>query len=204
MSCLFLNRELYHLGMEVLLKDTVKTFRTVQGFGNIIQQPTNYGLQFDHIRVLKLNFTNTEYFNFFGVRVPPFNLPSQYTSTPPRASLLLGLPNLKELTLHFRPWPSPWQDFTIYDYEDFKHEDPSMALIQRGRVPCQRAVVDLIMEYAHRYLKRIRHVSLTGFIKTASKARWKGILSNPENATAYDEENARQLTRIETQSPYEL
>lgn len=203
-SCRFLNRELYHLGMEVLLKDTVKTFRTVQGFGNIIQQPTNYGLQFDHIRILKLNFTNSEYFKFFGVRVPPFNLPSLSTSNPPRATLLPQLPNLKEFTLHFRPWPSPWDDSTIYDYEEFEREDPSMTLIQRTRVPCQRAVIDLIMEYAQRYLKPIHHVSLTGFIKTASRTKWEEILSTPEKAAAYDEDNARQLTCIETQSPYDL
>lgn len=199
-TALLLNNQLHVLGLDVLSTETLKVFNQSKGFSRILESPRDYIIDLRHLRFLQLSFSSLEFFEFFGVQVPPFNFP---TSTPPKApaaGLLRDLSNLRELSLRIRSTDNPWSFYGGWHHPDFEVELADMDL---ERFPCQRALLDLIMHFAYRYLKRIHRVYLIGFVNTSARIFWDKKL-NRGYVGHHEEENKRKLDEIKSLPPSDL
>lgn len=134
---------------------TRKHFFSPRIFSEVVHARNSPGpaSTFNCLTLMHLNFTNKEYFDFFGVKQFPFRLESEGAI----ARCLTKLPQLQDLQLRFRhPFDgyagSPW----------FSHRGP----LTTRRTGCQKTVVDWIVAFAFLIIKDIRKVSLTGYIKT--------------------------------------
>jgi hypothetical protein len=142
-------------------------FYDVYTFYGAVNAQTSPAIPYNPFSKFELNFTNFHYFRFFCVELRP-HYPHRVIESGSGGHTLQGIENLKDLHLHFRPlddgWEgSPWGARNPAPYEC-----------------CQRTVVDWILTFAYPFLidkwkTEKLTVTLTGAIKTDTKAKWEAI-----------------------------
>lgn len=198
---IFHNRQLYEEVKPYLFYRTAKVFTTPTCLRKCVFDflPRSLG-GLQRLCHLDLDFALNSYILFFNVQVAPVRAFDDHNRLQVRgnAAMLLQLPFLKSLRLHFRSPigmadDSPWQHMGPYNgYERFC--DYAGYRDRTGfKTPCQKFIVDWVLTYAKSYIQHIPKVLLTGYIKNSTKAKWDGILAQERAGTPYDERADKQV-----------
>ncbi|KAI4709294.1 hypothetical protein J4E89_006043 [Alternaria sp. Ai002NY15] len=151
-------------------------------------------MAYQHLSKIELNFTNVEWFEFFGVSL--LYSPIGITASESNGSCLQKLDNLRDLHLRFRtPYDgyqgSPW------GCRPDKHRLPRYG--GEDYICCQHTIVDWICTFAYPFLinkckeeslgERLT-VTLTGAVKTVTKGKWEAIFKGQRH---HDQEAALEV-----------
>ncbi|KAF2276772.1 uncharacterized protein EI97DRAFT_417785 [Westerdykella ornata] len=159
---------------------TRKCFVTPPSFFKVISLAHKPSAQYNWISKVELDFTISDWFDFFGVEIHPALHASAGFSMGP---LLQGINTLKSLRLRFRsPYggrhyyknmmdPNPWQWFqALYKHTDW-FQSNEMYRDMRTSI-CYKTVVDWILTFAYPYIHHIPNVILAGCVKKEVRERW--------------------------------
>jgi hypothetical protein len=191
---LTLNKEICNALIPFVLKKTCKCFPTSYDLAKYMRYIDSIRRKLDHLTVIELDYTNTQYFYFFRVQVAPFldHLESlTHRGNMGHASVLLELPALNHLFLRFTAptdgVEDPW--YNTGQFRGFRHRDWKSDF--RGNynhysIGCQKVVVDWILTFAKEFIQKIPHVTLYGSIKHSTKAKWDKILKDERMSKGED------------------
>jgi hypothetical protein len=139
---------------------------------------------FNWLNKIHINFTITEWFEFFGVSIDP--VIHIYDTSKIEQLQALVPRGLKHLEFYFRdpyyhisgtwlPPPNPWGEYRsrFGPFDWFQDDDNLVAM--EGNV-CQKTVVDWLMTFAFEFIKDVPHVHLGNAVKTCTKEKWCNIL----------------------------
>jgi hypothetical protein len=154
---------------------TLKNFRVLSVFKDVIECP-NVPVNIEWINRIELEFSDSQYFQMFGVEVTP---DITLDASKSEGQLFSRAPNLKDLRLGFRnPYDvvrgknsTPWNDF----YQQHRRED--WFKDNHDHDPCRVAIVDYVLTFAFPHIKHIPIIRLTGCVKTYQKLKWERILA---------------------------
>ncbi|KAK0264906.1 hypothetical protein LTS09_001314 [Friedmanniomyces endolithicus] len=160
--------------MYVLCKDTTKRYMSLEPLKDI---PRCFpALYLTYLRRLELALTYIDFIDFFRCQIRPFNDPSLRYERPRTSARVLSkanLPLLRHLELNFmstiEPDYSPWIDFGRHFFVP--------VTIDCDKLPCQKALVEMILCFVPRWVEHVPIVELTGFIKTETKREWERVLN---------------------------
>ena len=193
---LTLNKKVYHELRPYVTDQMCKCFQTGENYQIHIRFQTTRALQFRHLRFLELDLSHREYMSFFMVNAVPFHNPNFGLSGNhmyAEATALVHLPALKHLFLRFRaplntedPWGGTGHLNGHSHHEDWRGH----TYLHNGHcswhVSCQRVVVDWILTFALDYVKQIPGITLGGYIKNSTKAKWDKILHDERKGIHHD------------------
>ena len=182
-AVLFLNEKIHTAILPFVLKSTCKSFDVLHKFERYLDDRVIGPGQFDRLKVLELDLSNAEYFQFFKVQVVPFiqHPLTVHSASAINASVLAKLPALNHLHLRFTAPINGMQDPWYSTGEHNGHAlNPSDF---RGHtrcldIACQKIVVDWILVFTKECLEKIALVTLYGCIKHSTKAKWDKILKD--------------------------
>ncbi|KAK3679908.1 hypothetical protein LTR78_000285 [Recurvomyces mirabilis] len=196
LNIIFTCCQLYEEGKQYLYCNITKAFEApcaLKRYAALLSTRAPGGLE--HVRHLKLDFSQKEYILFFAVHVPPF-LPhvGNHESDPcyGAAKMLRELPHVQSLTLNFRSPVSMASDSAWAYTGGYKGHSSSSDFAGREfddvfTTPCQRLIVDWTLACAKKYIQHIPHTHLEGFLKTSTKEKWDTIFAAERAGQAYDE-----------------
>ena len=194
-AVLFLDKKIHAAILPFVLKNTCKAFDVLHNFKRHLDDRIIGPGQFDRLKVLELDLSNTEYFQFFKVQVVPF-IPHPLTvhsSFAIDASILAKLPALNHLYLRFTApingMQDPWYNTGQHNGHAINPPSDFRGHTRRLDIGCQKVVVDWILVFAKEYLEKIPLVTLYGCIKHSTKAKWDKILKD-ERASKHGEVHA--------------
>ena len=159
--------------LEVIGKDTLK----VADYPHHIPRPLNHSkAQLSRaLRRLQLNFSTHDSFEFFQVKVPPFDNPPIPASS--SAAVLADFPNLRLLQLRFESTinfvSDPWEM-----YQSDTGEDSYPDGLAWGRFACHKVVVEWILCHAYQHISKPPKVELLGYIKRGSNEKREHIFNS--------------------------
>ena len=179
---LLLNKEIHEEASRIAWETTRKCFESYRQLRFVIKAKAGPARQFQCLAKIQLNFTNNEYFNFFGL-----NVTDDLTDPNERCCghYLRNLPRLRDLEMRFRnPYDgyaaSPWELQIERGGRDYGSEP----------VGCQKVVVDRIMCFAFPFIKGVEKVKTVGAVKTSTRAKWEKVFQAKVSNRQYDYDGA--------------
>ncbi|KAK3658816.1 hypothetical protein LTR56_001687 [Elasticomyces elasticus] len=198
-SILGLNKSSRIQAQKIIRQHTTKYFRSLPVFRDIFEVPKIAPtLRLDFLNRIQLTFSDTEYAVFFGAELP---FVPRRSVGPPVATGLGKLLGIRYLEISFQStmkrdtcnsWPHD-----AHHPRDCVDGDPGSEDVDRGGFPCRKAIVDYLLSFAYKYIKKIPNVNLTGCIKESTRDRWMSILhTNESHFPGFDERLSAHIKQI--------
>lgn len=160
-------------------KHTCKCFADSDVFRTYIRDLPAAPLKFDHLRILELDFSLLDFMFFFGVEITPFDSVEERQYLDPsgmwrEATILKHLPALAYLYLRF-PATSDGMNDPGHNTGHLNGHESGTDWRGRARsfhISCEKVLVDWILTFAFEHIRSIPKITLYGYIKTSTKAKW--------------------------------
>lgn len=188
LSILRLSKQTHKEALKAGWESTRKFFVDSDQFSAVVD--TGITPSYNWIAKVQLNFTTTDYFEFFGVSVNPVLLLDPSSS---KGQYISRLTTLQDLQIRFRKpsdgWEgSPWGHMV----HKRKIEDSGCTY-----TACQRTVVDWVLTFAFPFIKHLPTVTLNGAVKKSSKVKWKYILTQEYMYTKHGQKTSHGHNQTE-------
>ena len=196
LALLRLSKATRQTARDVLWNDTIKRYDSWYGLDGIPESvPARYWRCMRHVQLA------TSHWDFFRIFRPPIRPFDNYTWEDGNAPALIltKLPLLHSVELCFMSTVetsyTPW---VYYETPNYIERTLVYGDIDFGRLPCQKVLVDWIMRFAAEFLRGVRSVAVTGFVKTETKEKWERMLNckGPNNYVGEIERMKREVMAL--------
>jgi len=155
---------------EACWEGTPKSFCHLDTFSRVVN--AHPPREYNWISKVELDFNLSQWFEFFGIKI--LGLHVHVTEADFKGPLLKSIPTLKVLKLTFqnpRTTLNPWETFYKENRQDTALFPPGGWQENMTRWPCNKQVIDWVLNTAFDHIRHIPHIRLEGCIKTVIKSK---------------------------------